>query len=124
MRQSTTLLWLLLGWTFTIVFLPFPTGLVAGSSGNDALTKLLYIGTMAVSSTMLASVALVIGRDRRLRDTDERPDIWSSTGTAGAFVLGIAVSLEFPVSSYWPLLLLLLVDPVGHLVRQRRASER
>ncbi len=123
-RQSTTLLWLLLGWTFTIVFLPFPTALVAGRPGNDALVRLLYIGTMAVSSALLALTAWAIGRDRRLRDIDERPDTWSSAGTAAAFVLALAVSLTFPVTRYWPLLLLLLVDPVGHLVRQRRASER
>lgn len=123
-RQSTTLLWLLLGWTFTIVFLPFPTGLVASSPGNDALAKLLYIGTMALSSALLALIAWVIGRDRGLRDTDEEPKIWPATGTAAAFVLALALSLAFPETSYWPLFLLLLVDPAGHLVRQRRASAR
>lgn len=73
---------------------------------------------------MLALIAWVIGRDRRLRDTDEEPKIWPATGTAAAFVLALALSLAFPETSYWPLFLLLLVDPAGHLVRQRRASAR
>ena len=64
---------LLLAWTLTIVFLPFPTALVAEVS-DDPATKVLYIGTMAMSSAMLALLAWAIGRDRSLRDTDVRPD--------------------------------------------------
>ena len=40
---------LLMLWTLTIVFLPFPTALVT-RVGHEPLTKILYIGTMALSS--------------------------------------------------------------------------
>jgi hypothetical protein len=43
---------LLLAWTLTIVFLPFPTTLVAATD-NGGLVKVLYIGTMAMSSALL-----------------------------------------------------------------------
>ncbi len=55
-RQSPSVIWLLLAWTFTIVFLPFPTRLVAASD-HDPVAKILYVGTMAVSSLQLALIA-------------------------------------------------------------------
>jgi len=43
------LFWLLL-WTFAIVFLPFPTALLS-IGGDQPITKVLYIGTLALSSS-------------------------------------------------------------------------
>lgn len=118
-RQSTTVIWLLLAWTLTIVFLPFPTTLVAGTS-HDNLAKVLYIGTMAMSSALLALIAYAIGRDPSLRDTDTKPDPWQATGTTLGFVAALVISVTLPATSYWPLLLLLLVDPAMRLIRHRR----
>ena len=117
-RQSPAVVWLLLGWTLTIVFLPFPTTLVAGPA-DDALTKLLYIGTMAVSSTLLALLALVIARDRDLRDTDAKPEARYSAATAALFLVALVVSVTVPALGYWPLLLLLLTHPVADRLRRR-----
>ena len=50
-RQDPLVVRLLLLWLFTIVLLPFPTALVAEAS-DDAATKVLYIGTLAVSSLL------------------------------------------------------------------------
>jgi uncharacterized membrane protein len=120
-RQNPTLTWLLLAWTFTIVFLPFPTSLVAVTD-HDPGAKILYLGTMAVSSVILALVAWVIRQDASVRDTDEAPDIWQSAGVAVGFLAALAVMLAFPHTSYWPLLLLFLVDPAVRLVRRRRRA--
>ncbi len=117
-RQSTGLLWLLLAWALTIVFLPFPTTLAAGTS-NDSLAKLLYLGTMAVSSVLLACIAYAIGRDPTLRDTEAKPDARQATGTAVAFLLALAISVAIPATSYWPLLLLFVVDPIVRLLPRR-----
>jgi uncharacterized membrane protein len=73
-RQSTVVIWLLIAWSFTIVFLPFPTTLVTGTS-NDGVARLLYIGTMTVSSALLTLIAWTVGRDRSLRDTESKPDV-------------------------------------------------
>jgi TMEM175 potassium channel family protein len=67
---------LLLLWALTIVVLPFPTALVAGhDAGDQATTKLLYIGTMAASSLVLSLVCLEIRRHPALRDSRDRPDV-------------------------------------------------
>jgi uncharacterized membrane protein len=116
-RQSTALIWLLLAWAFTIVFLPFPTSLVT-TTENDPLAEILYVGTMAVSSAVLALVAWVIRSDRSLRDTDEAPDVVTSASVTVAFLLALTIMLVFPDLGYWPLLLLALIGPAERLVRR------
>jgi uncharacterized membrane protein len=120
-RQNTAVVRLLLAWTLTIVFLPFPTALATGRS-EDSLAKVLYIGTMAVSSALLALIARVIGRDRTMRDSDTAPDALTASVFAVAFLLALAISVVFQPSGYWPLLLLLLVDPVVRWLRRRAAG--
>lgn len=111
---------LLLLWTLTIVTLPFPTALLAqGNAGHQATTKLLYVGTMAASSLVLALLALVIGRRDAVRDSPDRPDVVRSFATVIAFVFILAVMLVLPGLSYWPLLLLLLPDRVVAWWRHR-----
>jgi uncharacterized membrane protein len=117
-RQSRPVVLLLLAWTLTIVFLPFPTSLVVGTS-DDSVAKLIYIGTMAISSGLLAVLAWVIGHDRTLRDDDARPDGLSAAATTVAFLLALVISVAFPAASYWPLLVLVLADPVVDRIRRR-----
>ena len=120
-RQTRAVVGLLLAWTLTIVFLPFPTTLVAGTT-NDATAKVLYVGTMAVSSALLALLARTIGRDRSLRDVELVPDPQDAARIALGVLHALAISLAFPATGYWPLLLLLLTDPVVEAVRRRRAA--
>ena len=115
-RQNAAMIWLLLAWTLTIVFLPFPTALVTATQ-NDSLAKVLYIGTMAVSSALLALIARAVRRDQTIRDTDAGPDAAQAAGTAIAFLLALGISLPFPAIGYWPLLILFLVDPAVRLLR-------
>ena len=120
-QQSTALTWLLLAWAFTIVLLPFPTSLVT-TTEHDPVAKILYIGTMAVSSAILGLIAWLIARNRSLRDTDQAPDLMQSLGTTAAFLAALAITLVFPDTSYWPLLLLGLVDPITRWVRRRERA--
>ena len=119
-RQSPVVVLLLLAWTFTIVVLPFPTALVAATV-HDTLARVLYLGTMTVSSALLALIARVVGSDRSLRDTEAGPDHVHATATTVVFLLALAISVVFPATTYWPLLLLVLVDPVVDRLRTRRA---
>jgi uncharacterized membrane protein len=116
-RQSPPVVWLLLAWSFTIVFLPFPTSLVAASD-HDPVAKILYVGTMAVSSLLLGFIAFAIRRDAGLRDTEEKPPLAPAIGVTSGFLVALAVMLAFPDTGYYPLLLLLLVDPVVRVVRR------
>jgi uncharacterized membrane protein len=121
--QDPVMARLMVAWTFTIVLLPFPTALVA-QAGTDPVTKVFYIGTMAVSSALLGGMAWVIGHNRAIRDTDDRPDATPSVATVLGFALALAISLAFPGTSYYPLLLLLLTGPATRLLRRARGGVR
>lgn len=115
---NETLTRLLLLWSVTIVLLPFPTSLVAapGGAGEQATTKLLYVGTMAMSSLLLSLASLVITRHRDLRDSEELPHLSGAFGTTATFALALLVMLLIPATSYWPLLLLLVSDRLVAIV--------
>jgi uncharacterized membrane protein len=119
-RQGRGLVSLTLLWTFTIVFLPFPTALVA-EAPDDTITKVLYMGTMAASSAVLAAIAWAVGRDPDVRDTQTPPDPAIAAAAVVAFLLALTISLAAPATSYWPLLLLLLAEPAVHRLRAVRA---
>jgi uncharacterized membrane protein len=114
------LLRLLLLWTLTIVVLPFPTALLAQeNAGDQATTKLLYVGTMTASSLVLALLCVAISRNQAIRDSPEHPDHVRAFATFVALVLILALMLMFPSLSYWPLLLLLAPDRVLGQWRRR-----
>ncbi|AKU18603.1 hypothetical protein VV02_03530 [Luteipulveratus mongoliensis] len=121
--ENAALTRLLLGWTLTIVVLPFPTALLAEpGAGDQAATKIFYIGTMAVSSALLAAICVVVGRDRSARDSDDKPDPTPLIQTTVAFVLALAISLTFPATSYYPLMLLMATDfPFRRLFSRAKA---
>lgn len=106
-------------WTLTIVVLPFPTAMVS-IAGHEAVTKVFYIGTMALNSAVLAVMAWAVGRNRSIRDSDERPDVLPGMLSAAGFVVALAVSLIFPGTGYYPLLILLAPQPAINLWRARR----
>jgi uncharacterized membrane protein len=118
-ESNRALLRLLLLWTLTIVFLPFPTALVAQGSNGDQVTKLLYVGTMGISAVILWLVCVVIVRDPTIRDSDERPDQLHAFSVVATFAVTLVVMLVFPGLSYWPLLLLAVPERVIDTWRRR-----
>ena len=50
---------------------------------------------------------------------DDAPDLAQSVGTTVAFLAALAITLVFPDTSYWPLLVLGLVDPITRFLRRR-----
>jgi uncharacterized membrane protein len=130
-RQDRIVTRLMLLWLLMIALLPFPTALLA-DGGSQALTKLLYVGTMAISSFCLAGMARHISRTPAIRDSDDAPDAIGAMTAGVTLLLALAISLAIPATSYWPLLLLLVTDRVADLRRsgvskwareRRRADE-
>ena len=122
---------LLLLWSLTIVVLPFPTSLAAGpyGTGDQTATKAFYVGTMMLSSFLLSAMAVLLTRQPQLRDNEHTPDVWRSCATSITFVVALLVMVLVPATGYWPLLLLVLSDRAGAVVkaavdRRRRATTR
>jgi uncharacterized membrane protein len=107
-------------WLLSIVVLPFPTALVA-QAGGQPVTKVLYIGTMAVSASCLALISRRIARHREIRDTDEAPDPAAAVVTAATFLAALVITLAVPATGYYPLLLLLLTDVLAQGLRGVRS---
>jgi uncharacterized membrane protein len=122
-KRSITI-WLLL-WTFAIVVLPFPTALLS-DAGHQAITKVLYMGTLSASSWCLAFLAVAIGRDRAVRDSDDAPAVAPSAMIAILMLIALGISLIAPGIGYYSLFLLIASDRLASawqwlLARRRRA---
>jgi uncharacterized membrane protein len=109
----------LMAWALTVVVLPVPTALVAGSHKGD-MTEVLYIGTMALSSLALTVAAWRVAATPRIRDGGVPPNPIDSITTSVIMVLAMVLSLLIPGAGYLPLLLLLLSGRVSALIRARR----
>ena len=101
-------------WVLTIVFLPFPTALVAAPS-QDLGTRALYIGTMAASAACLAVVAWGLVRNPSLSEEGAKPNFTAEVVTFLILVVALLISVLVPVTSYFPLFLLLLSTPIEKL---------
>jgi uncharacterized membrane protein len=120
---DTTVTRLLFAWLLLIVWLPFPTALVA-EAGDEATTRILYIGAMALSAVCLAAISYRIARTPAIRDSDQVPDTAIAVATVAAFGIALAASLAIPALGYWPLLVLLLTDPAVRGLRSVRRTPR
>jgi uncharacterized membrane protein len=111
---------LLILWTLAIVFLPFPTALLSGA-GEQVITKVLYIGTLAASSVFLAVLALVIKRNPALHEPGATPSPLAGVVNTVLFLLALALTLVIPGLSYYPLILLVTSDWLAALWKRLRA---
>ncbi|MCS5717851.1 TMEM175 family protein [Herbiconiux sp. CPCC 205763] len=120
------LLWVNLFWLLTIVFLPFPTELIAAGSGdNSPATSALYVGTMVLSSFSGTGQMIIILRSPELQTPEARgtltlvPSLVASSMMFAVFL----VVVIFPQLGLFSLFGLALTGPVQAIVeRVRRRS--
>jgi uncharacterized membrane protein len=110
---------LLVLWMLTIAFLPFPTALVA-KAGHQPATKVLYIGTMALSTLVTGLISLVMRRNPQITDGQWKPSAEAGVVNGLLLLLALGITLVIPATSYFPLLLLFLETPVRQLLRRLR----
>ena len=77
---------------------------------------------MAVSALVLSGVAWRMRHVPAIRDTDPGPDPMAAGAIVVAFLVALVITLAVPATSYWPLLLLFLADPLAHAWRRARGS--
>jgi uncharacterized membrane protein len=104
-------------WSLAVVFLPFPTALLP-IGGDQVITKVLYMGTLALASCCLALLAVAIGRQSSLRAGAEGPAVAPAAVTAALFAAALVISLAFPRSGYYPLALLAVTGMGVRAVRR------
>jgi uncharacterized membrane protein len=114
---------LLMIWAVTIVFLPFPTALMA-ETDNDATTKILYIGTLTATMFMLAIFEGYLRAHPELTDADPEHDLDPIVGlvNVGLLLVALGITLAVPATSYFPILLLLVAGPIATGLRRLRGG--
>ncbi|WP_291050356.1 TMEM175 family protein [Herbiconiux sp.] len=123
---NTTLIWVNMFWLLTIVFLPFPTELIATTGSANPDTTLLYVGTMLATSVSSAAQQWVIVRSPDLQAPEVRGTltVLPSLATSVMMLVVLLVALALPDLGLLPLLLLLFTGPVLAVlnrVEKRRA---
>lgn len=94
-------------WTATIVFLPFPTSLLA-DAGSQPVTKVLYIGTITLNVTVVAVMDLLVHRQPSVTGGQALPRLASALISVIRLLVALILSLLLPGASYYTLLLLAL----------------
>ncbi len=115
---DTTLVRLTLVWLFTVVFLPFPTELLATGNGDGA--SALYIGTLLASSLALGATGAWVDShpDLQVADASGAESDESHWTTPVLFAAALVITVLIPSLGVWPLLLLLLSGPIDAIRRR------
>jgi uncharacterized membrane protein len=121
---TRNLVWVNCLWLLSIVFLPFPTQLLATADDKGSATVALYIGTMVVTTAAETLMMLMIARSPALQSAVAPTTIplapWVITTVAMAVALVVAVAV--PAIGLWALLLLVPASFVGPGVTRRRSN--
>lgn len=112
-RSTRPLVTANLVWLATIVFLPFPTALLA-SPTDQRLTHGIYIGTLVVASATLA-----VQRHLIVRDGGAESSGAGALVSTGLLVVALVVAVGIPAIGMWALLVLLLERPIRHVIAAR-----
>jgi uncharacterized membrane protein len=121
--SSPAIVWCLTVWSMAIVFLPFPTALLP-EGGSQTATKVLYLGTLLVCAVSLTVLAWTLGRSPSLSDGGAAPPVLQAVVNIVLLLIALAVMLAFPVTSYFPLLLLAFDDRFTLWVQRLAAAFR
>ncbi|MFJ6535259.1 TMEM175 family protein [Paenarthrobacter sp. NPDC091711] len=120
-RVDSGLLWLTVAWMFTIVVMPVATSLSTQMT-SDWAQPLVYIGTLFATSLMLLLARIYLRSHADLHDMadyDAVMGIRASWIVSGLFLAALVLAVVIPGAGNWPLLLMLLSEPLQRLDRRR-----
>jgi uncharacterized membrane protein len=124
-KYNVVLIWGMLIWLFSIVFLPFPTELIGSANNGDTAVHGIYVGTMFVASVggLLQQWAIVRWK---LQDEKFRGKTTADAALVITVLMAMALVLVLaaPELSLWPLLLLLLARPSERVMARTRARRQ
>ncbi|MFD1713145.1 TMEM175 family protein [Amnibacterium flavum] len=120
---SHGLVWVNVLWLIPIVFLPFPTELLATTGTRDVGISALYIGTLLVIALLLLLQVVVIRRSAAIV-TEEPVSAVPSIVTSTLFAVALVIALLVPTVSLWPLLILIPGNLISGAIEKRLARRR
>ena len=126
-RVTEPLLWLLAGWVLTIVWLPIATAITGRMADDDILARVLYIGSLILTSLMSLAVRLYVRNHPTLRSGGDREitnGVVVDISLVLLFTVALVIAVVFPVVGYYALLVMLLSGVVQRIVRRLMPPQR
>lgn len=121
-RVDSPLVWLTALWLLTIVWLPVATALSGRMADGDATTKIVYVGSMILTSLVLMVQRLYL---RRVSDLHHVPDRLLLRGVASDvsvltwFAIALAVMVAVPTWGYYPMFLMFFTGQTEKILDRR-----
>lgn len=115
---TSALMWLLVGWLLTIVWLPVATAITGVMDDDDALAKVVYVGSMIATSLFSLGIRLYLHARPQLHATPMMSlvsGIAADVSTTLLFAVALAVALLVPQVGYSALFLMLLTPAAQSL---------
>lgn len=120
---TTGLLWANMLWLLSIVFLPFPTQLLASVDRESRITYALYIGTMIVTSFAAFLQQWIASRNPQILAPEAKGTVPLAPAVSilVTMIVALAVAVLVPRIGLWSLTLIALANPAERLVSSRLA---
>ena len=118
------LIWANMLWLLSIVFLPFPTEVLAKVGTNGAVTYLLYVGTLLVTTFASFLQEWILIRNPGLL-TDEAQGTVTLAPVLiplGIMVIALILALTIPGFGLWGLMLLFVSGRVQAIITKRKSK--
>ncbi len=115
---SPALMWITIAWMFTIVWMPVVTALT-GQVADDALQKVLYIGSLVITSALLLATRFYVSRHPELHDASRaelRAGMSIDISMIALWLVALGLAIVFPVLGYTTLFIMLLTGVVQSIV--------
>lgn len=114
-RVSPTLVWLNVGWMFTIVWLPVATAII-GQLPSDPVQALVYVGTLVLTSLFMLAMRVTLLRTPAAT-TAPRDELLRGIAAEIAqtllFTAVLVIAMLIPGYGYYAFFLLFLTRPVA-----------
>ena len=125
-KATNALIWLQVGWMFTIVWLPVSTAML-GSLPDDAMQKLLYIGALLASSLLMLGTRLYLRRRpelHRIAPESLRRGLIAEIVMSCLFAISLVIAVLVPDIGYAAMFLLLLAGPAQAIIARKSRAHR
>lgn len=126
-HATQALLWVLMAWLLTIVWLPVATAISGQMPGEDPLTKVVYIGSMIATCLTSLAIRLYLRQHpslHRIPSSTITAGIAADVATATLFAIALVVAVAVPAIGYWALFIMLLAGPVQALFARMLGASR
>ncbi|MBK4346389.1 TMEM175 family protein [Lacisediminihabitans changchengi] len=120
------LFWVNALWLLSIVFIPFPTQLIAGKASQSPTIDAIYIGTMFVTSLSGLMLKVIISRHPEILSADAGSTTALGASVVAVVTMGVALvlALVVPGVGLWALLLLFVDIPIQRVLDRRHRRTR